>query len=476
MKNLKPIIVLVICLNTLIAFAQNVPSPISYPDTLWSNTDTFYVQFSYSDSPYTFTTTVSDTIDLGTHGFEDIEMTVWTDSDTLTVSYVNAPLEQILHVPIGSVADTAIFQLRFNSSGTIFSKSYITNNKNTSSFSIPETYELANIILSLSDCSLLTENRKTNSDYARKVEAYFSPFKSHPLIQNLNNKCANDGHWETYYGFRENSICYSFNDNNFLVRNTPYKHVWSDYSKIDGGEFRSTLYLVQDFVKKSNFNAFYSQNIKYYNELEARQKQLMPVKKMWSWLEKEFPQRYDAYKIIFSPLIVGSHATRKFQQGDLFNPDYKECVMFVNAPDNLNSKNEYAEKLSEGFQSGVVFTEIDHNYVNPASKENILAIKELISDFDFWSTIEARRNYNNEFTIFNEYFTHSLFCLYTKENYKGDIQKEVISKRIKLMEKRGFKKFKAFNDILLTAMQNRKTTIYEAFPDIIKEMEVIKRH
>ena len=269
-------------------------------------------------------------------------------------------------------------------------------------------------------------------------------------------------------------MCFEFQDD-FLAYTSPYKNTYWDDTKIKGGHFRNLLYLVQDFANQSNFRQFYAQNKEYYHQLIERQSALMPIQQMWDWLEKEFPQKLQHYKIVFSPLIVGSHSTQKFYHGFFRNPDYQECIMFINSPESLDSNDKYSEKLKEGLMSGIVFTEIDHNYVNPSSHAVIDKIKQLISDKGIWATAKAQKNYRSEYAIFNEYMTHSLFCLYIEDNYETELANQVIQKRIALMNRRGFSNFESFNQRLLDfRKQYPSKSIYFAYKEIINLMEEIK--
>lgn len=474
MQISKLVLFIVLCFYVRLSIAQNIPTRLDYPKMLWTSTDSFYVLgSSWEGDTWTLTTTKSDTVDLGTDGYQGGDITVWTDHDTVTIPYVNAPFEQWVFIPVGSPNDTTIYRLRFNERISKYTNAYVAKNNRQINISIPEVYELANIILYLSECSKLTYNHNENLEYAKRVETYFADFKEHPLIQVLNDRCGNGGEWATYYGFRENSVCYTFSENNQLVYNTVYKHVYWDNSETKGGEFRHLLYLVQDFVNQTNFRTFFQENKSYYQQLEELQKQLLPIQKMWVWLEKEFPERFNAYRVVFSPLIEGSHSTQKYYRGVYKNPTFQECVMFINAPEQLASKSEYSDKLKEGLMSGIVFTEIDHNYVNPASKEKLDLVKALIEDKDFWATKGAQEHYASAYSIFNEYMTHALFCLYIKEHYEGFEQEEVIRKRIQLMNRRGYPRFEAFTNILLDQMEDRTQTVYDSYASIIQAMETI---
>jgi len=378
-------------------FSQNIETRILYPDTLFTINDTFYV--SGFEQP--FVTYKSDTINIGTDGLKGKFFKVWTHEDMITIPYVNAPYEQFVYMPIASLKDTTLCRLAFYRQTSDFSEVYTTKSVGEVTFQIPEVYELANVILYLTECSELTKNHPIDFEYSKRVNVHFNKFRDHPLIRILNDKCLNNQHWTTYYGFRENSICFMFDEDDFLSYTTPYKHAWWDNSEIHGGEFRNLLYLVQDFVDKTDFRSFYKHNANYYKSLEIRQEELQPIRKMWKWLEKEFPQKYDHYKVILSPLIERSHSTQKFYKEGNEDPEFQECIMFVNSSESIDSNMDYDEDLKVGLSSGIVFTEIDHNYVNPTSRENLKGIKNLFSQKDKWATKEAQNNYSSEYAIFN---------------------------------------------------------------------------
>lgn len=451
---------------------QNLMEEMTFPDKLRSKGDTFYLTSPAWDKVRSFYITREDTVNWGTFGYEGVSMQIWTDIDTIEVHHVNYPYRQLVRIPVASPRDTTICILRFQASSSDFSDDYVAE-KNKISLEIPETYELANVILYLSACSGLTRNHP-ETDYTKRLEDHFGSLRNHRLIKTLNNLCEDGDFWRVYYGFRENSVCFRF-ENERLVYDTPYKQVYYDRTWINGGYFRSLLYMVQDFVDKSNFREFYRQNRAYYEQLEMRQSQLLPLKQMWEWLEKEFPQRMNSYKVVFSPLIGGSHSTQNFWRGELMDPYFREAVMYINSPEAIDQNDSYSELLREGLMSGIVFTEIDHNYVNPTSRDHIDAIKTLIDDKDFWATEEAQQNYSSEYAIFNEYMTHALFCLYVIEHYKDEVAQQVVESRVRLMERRGYPKFEAFNNKLLALSSNRKETLFDSYPTLIKAMNQLKQ-
>lgn len=450
--------------------AQNLMEEMTFPGTLRSEGDTLYLTSPGWGEVIKEYITREDTINWGTYGHEGVTMTVWTDVDTLTIHHVNYPNRQFVRIPVASLQDTTVCIIRFQSSSSAYSDDYVQASEKVR-FEIPEAYELANIILYLTNCSELTYNHP-NTDYTERVEAHFGAFRHHRLIRTLNKLCEGD-YWQVYYGFRENGVCFRF-EGDRLLYDTPYKHVYYDQSGVSGGHFRNLLYLIQGFAKESGFREFYRENQAYYEGLELRQSQLLPLEQMWDWLEKEFPQRMNAYKVVFSPLIGGSHSTQNFFRGELFDPFFREAVMYINSPEAIDQSDQYAEVLKEGLMSGIVFTEIDHNYVNPTSQNYMEQIKALIDDKDFWATAAAQQNYSSEYSIFNEYMTHSLFCLYVIEHYEEAVASQVIERRIRLMERRGYPKFALFNNKLVELMTDRQRTVFDAYGELIEAMATLK--
>lgn len=453
--------------------AQNVPDELIYPDTLRSNQGVLYVNSPRFTQIHVYTVDRKKPLNLGTHGWQGVSFTIWTDLDTLYIPHVNYPHEQLVKIPVVSAKDTVLCIFRFQSNGADFNDDYVRAHKNNFELDIPEVYELANVILYLTDCSSMTGNHPNETEYVKQVNEYFKPYLNHKVIQVLNKKCRTGDYWDTYYGFRENSVCYQFN-NLYLTYSSPYKNVIYDKADLEGGHFKNLLYLVQDFANKSNFKKFYTEHLSYYNQLKKRQLELLPIRKMWDWLEREFPNKQDSYKIIFSPLIGGSHSTQRFTKGYFREPEFQESVMFINSSEGIDRQTGYSEKMKEGLNSGIVFTEIDHNYVNPMSDLFLKEIKVLMGNKDFWATKETQKNYRSEYAIFNEYMTHSLFCLYISENYEDTVSKQVIDNRIALMERRGFSKFKEFNGILMKLMLNRSKRLYESYGSIINEMNMLR--
>lgn len=408
-----------------------------------------------------------DTVDMGTDGRKGLSAKIYVGKDSLVIPYTNLPYGQTHYIPIQSSSAKTVFRLRFNGITASFSPSYMKKNSGNVTFEVPEVYELANIIWTLSPSGQRATDLNKEGSYYEKVLNHFKPYRDHPIFNHLNFSDSLYG--EKYYDFRENSFTFNFQGDK-LVYDGPYYYVMGDEWDNFNSLFRMLLPDIEDFARKSKYREFYRRNQRFYQREIERQQQLMPLRNMWNWLEEEFPGRnYHSYKIIFSPLIGGSHSTQNFWT---FNTTtykwFAEIVMFVCGP-GMYDKQQLSEKQKQGLLSGIVFTEIDHNYVNPVSYKFSETIDSIFSKRDIWAG-SGTSWYNNPVSVFNEYMTHSLFCLWVLDNYDKEIADFVITKREALMvERRKFSKFREFNRSLIELRQkNKSIKVVDLYPAIIE--------
>ena len=434
--------------------------------TYYSETDT--IKYKYSNYAETFSLDISkkDTLSPGTNIAKGIILKVFIGKDTLTINGDNYPFARKSYVTIHTPKKTTVVAFRFNASAANFSQEYINENQGKISFDIPEVYELANIIWALSPSGKDATNLQKDTEYFKEVEKYFKPYLNHPIFQKLIFE--NQDYTQKYFEFRENSFMYEFNKNQ-IVKGANYNYVFGDDWEAFSNLFTELLPLIQNFSDESDFRKFYRKHKNHYHNEINRVTELLPIKNMWNWLEKEFPIKQNAYKIIFSPLIGGSHSTQKYYGKDIKNDTYfSESIMFICDANRIDSKKELTSKQKEGLMSGIVFTEIDHNYVNPISNKYKKEISEIFNS-KIWSD-EKNGWYKNPQSVFNEYMTHSVFCIWILENYDKETADYVISERVKMnTERRGFIKFKAFNDEMMKIKKENSTkTISELYPQIIE--------
>ena len=448
----------------LFSFGQRIEE--TYPKVLWSENDSFSVKFSYVNHVNYFSIGKKDTIGMGGDGVPNLYVTIHHGKDSLIVKYKNLPFEQVNWMTFQSPKGKTVYRLHFNQLMAGFTDEYIKTSNGSIRYEIPEVYELANIIWILSPSGQRAEGLNKNGNYYNRLFSWFKPFLNHPIFKELN--FPDSVYYENYYDFRENSLAFNFK-NNKLAWGDPYYYVTGNDGKTFNSLFKKLAPLAEDFANKSNFRTFYKSNFNYYSSQIKSQKQLMPVSNMWKWLEENFPNRLNSYKLVFSPLIGNSHSTQKFA-GISSGKFYYEAVMFLPAPSYYDTLKQATQEIRQALASGIVFTEIDHNYVNPVSFKYQKSIDSIFLNRDLWVRTKVSKLYVDPISVFNEYMTHAVFCLWILENYDQQTANYVINKRATLMtEGRGFKKFKEFTAQLIALRKdNNKFKIAELYPFLLE--------
>ena len=302
---------------------------------------------------------------------------------------------------------------------------------------VPEVYELANIILALTNYQSLAAHTVLPGPYLTQVRTHFDGMRDHPLVATLNTRLTSNGSWnyDAYYGFRENSFVYHFGGAG-LEHSPAYTRAW-------GGTdvFSAEIRRVEDFANRSGFRAFYADRRPLYEDQIRRYQELVSVDRMWLWLETHFPDRYDRYRIVFSPLINGSHSTQRFTTGGV-----RETVMFIAGPDAVSSTVD--ARLRSAHLERLVFTEIDHNYVNPATDRYDRVVRTIFDNVSFWNG--DRNNYRSPTATFNEYMTWAVFNLYARDTYDAATSAAIRASVItSMVQNRRFQKFREFEQVVM---------------------------
>jgi hypothetical protein len=379
-----------------------------------------------------------------------------TGSDSLVLQ---TEREQSFLIKATNGKDTISIYSNFVNIYPKYDADYKRKNTGAVSYEIPKAFELANIVLALTDSGKKDDNLIfKGTAYYHDVMNYFGKYKTHPAVTHVDTEFAQRSKVGVYYNARNYAIVYD------LVKNKLRPHkVYPERWGQNFWTWRSQL--LEDFARKTDFESFYRKHKPYYDSLISLEKKYMPVKEMWSWLEKEFPLKFQSYKIIFSPLIGGAHNTEKYVVGD-----FTEVIMYVNSVQRIK-----ADKASvlEGLMSGVVFTEIDHNYVNPTSDKYKQEINEIFSKSEVWTKVDGTdaANYGGAMPAFNEYMTHALFCLYASLKYSAEDFEVINAAREELMiNRRGFIKFKEFNKKLMQLYISKKQqeTVADLYPQILQ--------
>lgn len=412
----------------------------------------------------------TDSAAYGTDLFSNI-ITIKTDLDSVKIAYnpKYEPYEQVTQVNIITPRYRKVIYYHFHAMRSKFSDEYMAKAMGGAQYDIPEPFELANILYALTKSSDENSNRTLkNTAYFKEVQSYFSKYKDDPIFQKIQFDDAKQGTLD-YYSFRENSFCYKF-DGNKLVLNRQYNIV---YGEMENNVFEKLLPLINTFVKKSKFREFYKQHEAYYKKQVTDEEQFMPVKKMRTWLEQNFKTRIQSYRVVFSPLILGSHSTQRFLRITDKKTFFWESVMFVSGMEVFNNQPGLSDSKKEGLASGIIFTEIDHNYCNPVSENYSRQIDSALSNRKLWIAENGDGSiYDTPESIFNEYITHGVYMLYCYDNFKAPADFDAIrqNRESLMVNHRKYLQFKTFDEMLLQLYKDRTPgqTVEDLYPAIIK--------
>ena len=198
------------------------------------------------------------------------------------------------------------------------------------------------------------------------------------------------------------------------------------------------------------------------------------VAQMQKWLINNFPStRYDSFKIIFSPLVSNYQSATRFEYDG-----FKEAQAHVNFPfrkkQDLQSLSEKALLVRDG---NIVFTELNHAFINPESEkpEYAARIQRSFEKITTWNDPQkSARSYNDAFSAFNEYMNWALVCLRYADFAPESEQDILIRQTEKMMvEYREFLKFAEFDQFLLKRYKNRRKgqVLADLYPEIVNWFE-----
>jgi len=345
---------------------------------------------------------------------------------------------------------------------------------------IPKMNELMYIACSLTNTFQKDPNliSQKESKYFNDVDTHFSKLKNHKLIQILEKKLKDNAYSQIQPTIRFFSLNYKISDKNIIIENEVF-HVNSLLLKLFKDNiffYPDYLNLIEDFAKKSNFSHFYKQHLPYYKSLIKKFDKLCDIQSSWDFLESRFEESYDSYRIIFSPLTGGFHNTLPSLKDK--KTGLQQAWLFVSAPPNFNLDSLTVDELEikKSQFTRELFTEMDHNYVNPLTDNFDKKIENAIPDYKHWN--KRKRGYSSNISTFNEYMTWGVFSLYAKQKYTDKNLDTIIHIQEKIMvDRKKFIHFKAFNNKLMMLSEKHKVdslhfqNIYPKIIDWVKELK-----
>ncbi len=320
---------------------------------------------------------------------------------------------------------------------------------------IPKAYELAQIAYALAEAKQESHGRTfEKSSYYKEVLAHFESNSDHPAIDAVQF-----WKWPDYWSYRQNSIAYSY-DNGQLLHDGVYETFW----RRGEDKFAAVKTELEAFAGESGFAEFYADHANYYARLEDEFSNIIDPKSMQSWLNSNFTARYDSYLIVLSPLVGGAHNFAIIQ-----DKDYAEAVITISAPNIFDKYRDDAGNISDKAAlrySRLIFTELDHNYVNPASDQFKKEIKAAMPDVSTWN---ESNDYRSAEATFNEYVTWAIFALFVRDAYGDEHVRAAIDDINKSMKRRGFVRFSEFSKWITSfdPLAQGSNSVEELYPEII---------
>lgn len=331
--------------------------------------------------------------------------------------------------------------------------------------SVPELSELAHIAFAMTDVGRKGAQGiailDTAGPYSLRVRAHFAAVQGHPLVTRLNRRLDAKG------------LSYLISNRNFANHYTrqggklrtagvfpfPRRLV---QAVIYGNAFRRYRREWEDFAEVSGFADFYAaEQATYAREMRAIV-EAARFTAMLDWLAREFQPLTARVEIIYSPLVGDAHSAFAGRDGTRY--------IVVPGVDAMEQAQLGAEAYSAVY-SGICFTEIDHHYCDPATEHYRAAIEQAFAVREMWvdTAVPQTAYYKSAQDVFNEYFTHAVHLLYVQAQYAAEVADQVVARRIKLNEKRGWRKFADFFDALRHLNAERKATqaVIDLLPDLM---------
>lgn len=320
---------------------------------------------------------------------------------------------------------------------------------------LSETYELANIILALTDYGKTDPwEVSQQSAYYQEVRTYFDAYRHHPLLSKVNYSRQQ---WQNYLSFRTDSYAFIFDESNHLVR----KIAFSANSGFN--PFEENLALIEDFVQTTRFRQFYTSHIPYYKGLASAYLVSQRYPEMLQFLENELGKQpaLSSYAIVMSPL-VGRMNCHRVVEG--VGTDFITLPSFILTGKTLQTASQ--EEIASG--THMLFTELDHAFVNPMTELHQSLVKTHFSN-QRWDTGSGYEK--DSLATFNEYMTWAVYNLYV-QHYFPSVAKKVSLEWAMQNETRGFYASNLFNKELEAMYQKRKAgqTLQDLYPRFIKRL------
>lgn len=453
MKTLSTFL-LILIISTVVYSQSKIPFVRTKTNSIIMNVEKEKGNFNgVNDIPRTFS------YDLGTeHDLSIMSLISEQDSIAVLLKYGEKAFFQIIREAKGDTA-TCIFTSHKTIKPATFGDAYKTANSGKTIIQAPEVYELINVIFSLTEFGKTGAINKGTS-YYKTVQDHFKSYASLPAVHAIDSLLKDSE--DHYSPLKMDSYAFQFKGDK-IEKSEIYDRVsWGSVNELE-----PYVPLLESFAKNSGFREFYKKQKSFYEGLETDFQKNINVADMKSWLEREFPRtKYSAIKVIFSPLVGWNQSANNFTDNG-----FSEAQAHVNFPFINERQKTQNPLLTRGQRSTIVFTEINHSYLNPEAEEYVKQIAKAFGDLSVWTTKgKPAASYNNTLSCFEEYMNYGLVTLYYSDIFNKTISEKLRESMEENMANfRGFQRFKEFDQELLRLYKTRKSgqSVADLYPAII---------
>ena len=362
--------------------------------------------------------------------------------------------------------------LLLQSPPAVFDANYRATHRNKIIVEVPEVYELVNIAIAMTPTGLGSKNLVyQDGEYYARVRAWFEPHRAHPLIARLDEALARTPN--VYFSLKMNGYAFEFDHQGRIVQSRVYDR--TSFRGESSNSLRPFLADLQSFADASGFRNFYAKNAATYAEQVAFYRDAAGVDEMKRWLERHFPSsKFDSYRILFSPLVHGNQSTTWFESNG-----FRELQPHVNYPYPQSlprwiPDHTLSERAATIYRGNILFTELNHGYINPEADKYADRILAAMSHRERWVDPKNGPGYYPRVSAFNEYMNWGLISLRFVDYAPAGEQSAMIASIERMMtNSRGFPQFAAFNNFLVRLYRARKPgeTVADLYPRIIDWLE-----
>lgn len=345
-----------------------------------------------------------------------------------------------------------------------FTEKFKRQNQGKYKVEINEVKELLQIMIAITKTGLDNDDMMQHEGpYYQDVLRQFKQFEEDPIIKTFDSLLVASLINNVF--LTGNGISYSFKGDK-LVKSDTYLFPAKGVNATRLSENPITVYKgqIEAFAKKSKFRSFYKEHKKYYADIIAEYEDKANLGRQWKWLEENFDTRINAYIIYCSPLINGLNYTDEFNHNGF-------RLIYMSLPPL--SKYSFMDDIeNELFNTRVMFTEIDHNYVDKPTNEHKPIIDVAFKERKKWvdESVQGVDAYSSPKYIFDEYMTYAIYLMYCKDTYDEASFQKAYTATTAVMADRGFTQMKLFTDKLLAIRaQNPDKKLEYLYAEFLKQ-------